>query len=82
MSYSENFFFPYIYIIYLYIIRSLIHIYKIININIIGVTYTGHYTTWFLYMSIIASCYKVLVDMAVNVLKIKMFEKITHGPSL
>ena len=35
-----------------------------------------------LYMSIIASCYKVLVDMAVNVLKIKMFEKITHGPSL
>ena len=55
---------------------------RLIYIYILGVTYTGHYTTWFLYMSIIASCYKVLVDMAVNVLKIKMFEKITHGPSL
>ena len=81
MSYSENFFVP-TYILYIYNSKSDTYIYIIININIIGVTYTGHYTTWFLYMSIIASCYKVLVDMAVNVLKIKMFEKITHGPSL
>ena len=67
-----------IYYISIYLEVTDIHI----NIYIIGVTYIGHYTTWFLYMSIIASCYKVLVDMAVNVLKIKMFEKITHGPSL
>ena len=77
MSYSENFFVStYVLYIYIYSHKSDTYIY------IIGVTYTGHYTTWFLYMSIIASCYKVLVDMAVNVLKIKMFEKITHGPSL
>ena len=57
-------------------------IYIYLYIYIFWVLFTPDIAQRGFYMSIIASCYKVLVDMAVNVLKIKMFEKITHGPSL